>query len=249
VVRCWRRAATNPHANRVRSPLRGRSTSQRSRAAQVGCRCAGADTGPRRSAACCAQWMPRCARSTRRWCCCYAALRTEGRRPGSKPGSTWYLDEPLARRAGVSPGRWPDERGKIAARLQMGTGASLPNLLSAQRRGRVQCQYVELTPYDDQATPSCAGGGQGARADRPLYGPSAPVCPGPALVRADHADRLPPNADGRQEALGAKWVEGWPALPDGGHGNVLPSSKMGRKRRQRWQGKKFSKIPLTRCSG
>ena len=33
------------------------------------------------------------------------------------------------------------------------------------------------------------------------------------LYAADHADRLPPNADGRQEALGAKWVEGWLGLP------------------------------------
>lgn len=33
------------------------------------------------------------------------------------------------------------------------------------------------------------------------------------LYAADHADLLPPNADGRQEALGAKWVEGWLGLP------------------------------------
>ncbi|MGB4093593.1 MAG: prepilin-type N-terminal cleavage/methylation domain-containing protein, partial [Ruminococcus flavefaciens] len=33
------------------------------------------------------------------------------------------------------------------------------------------------------------------------------------LYAQDHDDRLPPNADGRQEALGAKWVEGWLGLP------------------------------------
>ncbi len=34
-----------------------------------------------------------------------------------------------------------------------------------------------------------------------------------SLYAQDHADRLPPNADGREEALGAKWVEGWLGLP------------------------------------
>ena len=34
----------------------------------------------------------------------------------------------------------------IAARLQMGIGGSLSNLLSAQRRGRRSCQCVGLTP-------------------------------------------------------------------------------------------------------
>ncbi len=33
------------------------------------------------------------------------------------------------------------------------------------------------------------------------------------LYAQDHDDRLPPNADGRHEALGAKWVEGWLGLP------------------------------------
>jgi prepilin-type processing-associated H-X9-DG protein len=33
------------------------------------------------------------------------------------------------------------------------------------------------------------------------------------LYANDHDDRLPPNADGREEALGAKWVEGWLGLP------------------------------------
>jgi len=33
------------------------------------------------------------------------------------------------------------------------------------------------------------------------------------LYAQDHDDRLPPNADGREEALGAKWVEGWLGLP------------------------------------
>jgi prepilin-type processing-associated H-X9-DG protein/prepilin-type N-terminal cleavage/methylation domain-containing protein len=33
------------------------------------------------------------------------------------------------------------------------------------------------------------------------------------LYARDHDDRLPPNADGRHEALGAKWVEGWLGLP------------------------------------
>jgi prepilin-type N-terminal cleavage/methylation domain-containing protein/prepilin-type processing-associated H-X9-DG protein len=33
------------------------------------------------------------------------------------------------------------------------------------------------------------------------------------LYAQDHEDRLPPNADGRQEALGRKWVEGWLGLP------------------------------------
>jgi prepilin-type N-terminal cleavage/methylation domain-containing protein/prepilin-type processing-associated H-X9-DG protein len=33
------------------------------------------------------------------------------------------------------------------------------------------------------------------------------------LYAQDHADALPPNADGREEALGAKWVEGWLGLP------------------------------------
>ena len=33
------------------------------------------------------------------------------------------------------------------------------------------------------------------------------------LYAQDHGDRLPPNADGRHEALGAKWVEGWLGLP------------------------------------
>jgi len=33
------------------------------------------------------------------------------------------------------------------------------------------------------------------------------------LYAQDHEDRLPPNADGREEALGAKWVEGWLGLP------------------------------------
>jgi len=35
----------------------------------------------------------------------------------------------------------------IAIRLQMGTGASLSNLLSARRRGQGKCQYVGLTPF------------------------------------------------------------------------------------------------------
>lgn len=34
-----------------------------------------------------------------------------------------------------------------------------------------------------------------------------------ALYAQDHDDRLLPNADGRAEALGAKWVEGWLGLP------------------------------------
>ncbi len=33
------------------------------------------------------------------------------------------------------------------------------------------------------------------------------------LYAQDHADRLPPDADGRAEALGARWVEGWLGLP------------------------------------
>ena len=33
------------------------------------------------------------------------------------------------------------------------------------------------------------------------------------LYAQDHDDALPPNADGRAEALGAKWVEGWLGLP------------------------------------
>jgi prepilin-type N-terminal cleavage/methylation domain-containing protein len=33
------------------------------------------------------------------------------------------------------------------------------------------------------------------------------------LYAQDHAEALPPNADGREEALGAKWVEGWLGLP------------------------------------
>ncbi|MBM3882812.1 MAG: type II secretion system protein [Verrucomicrobia bacterium] len=33
------------------------------------------------------------------------------------------------------------------------------------------------------------------------------------LYGQDHEDRLPPNADGREEALGGKWVEGWLGLP------------------------------------
>lgn len=33
------------------------------------------------------------------------------------------------------------------------------------------------------------------------------------LYAQDYADALPPNADGREEALGAKWVEGWLGLP------------------------------------
>lgn len=33
------------------------------------------------------------------------------------------------------------------------------------------------------------------------------------LYANDHDDRLPPNADGREEALGTKWVEGWLGLP------------------------------------
>lgn len=33
-----------------------------------------------------------------------------------------------------------------------------------------------------------------------------------SLYAQDHNDRLPPNADGREEALGAKWVEGWLGL-------------------------------------
>lgn len=33
------------------------------------------------------------------------------------------------------------------------------------------------------------------------------------LYAQDHDDRLPPNADGRRDALGAKWVEGWLGLP------------------------------------
>jgi hypothetical protein len=37
----------------------------------------------------------------------------------------------------------------IVARLQMGTGASLSNLLSAQRRGEGKCQYAELTLSSD----------------------------------------------------------------------------------------------------
>jgi hypothetical protein len=33
------------------------------------------------------------------------------------------------------------------------------------------------------------------------------------LYAQDHDDHLPPNADGRAEALGAQWVEGWLGLP------------------------------------
>jgi prepilin-type processing-associated H-X9-DG protein len=33
------------------------------------------------------------------------------------------------------------------------------------------------------------------------------------LYAQDHAEALPPNADGREEALGARWVEGWLGLP------------------------------------
>jgi prepilin-type N-terminal cleavage/methylation domain-containing protein/prepilin-type processing-associated H-X9-DG protein len=33
------------------------------------------------------------------------------------------------------------------------------------------------------------------------------------LYAGDYRDHLPPNADGRQEALGAKWVGGWLGLP------------------------------------
>ena len=33
------------------------------------------------------------------------------------------------------------------------------------------------------------------------------------LYAQDYRDALPPNADGREEALGAKWVEGWLGLP------------------------------------
>ena len=33
------------------------------------------------------------------------------------------------------------------------------------------------------------------------------------LYAGDYRDSLPPNADGRREALGAKWVEGWLGLP------------------------------------
>ena len=33
------------------------------------------------------------------------------------------------------------------------------------------------------------------------------------LYAQDYQDRLPPNADGNQEAVGSKWVEGWLGLP------------------------------------
>lgn len=33
------------------------------------------------------------------------------------------------------------------------------------------------------------------------------------LYAQDHEDRLPPNGDGNQEALGNKWVDGWLGLP------------------------------------
>lgn len=33
------------------------------------------------------------------------------------------------------------------------------------------------------------------------------------LYAQDHADRLPPNADGREEAIGQKWVQGWLGMP------------------------------------
>ena len=62
------------------------------------------------------------------------------------------------------------------------------------------------------------------------------------LYAADHADRLPPNADGREEALGAKWVEGWLGLPGpGGHRKAISSSSTGRKSPKRRQGQKIFK--------
>jgi prepilin-type N-terminal cleavage/methylation domain-containing protein/prepilin-type processing-associated H-X9-DG protein len=41
------------------------------------------------------------------------------------------------------------------------------------------------------------------------------------LYAQDHDDRLPPNADGRDEALGAQWVEGWLGLPGPDCTNIL----------------------------
>lgn len=41
------------------------------------------------------------------------------------------------------------------------------------------------------------------------------------LYAQDHDDRLVPNADGRDEALGSKWVEGWLGLPGPDCTNVV----------------------------
>lgn len=41
------------------------------------------------------------------------------------------------------------------------------------------------------------------------------------IYTQDHRDRLPPNADGQDDRLGAKWVEGWLGLPGPDCTNIL----------------------------